>query len=76
MRGNFDDQESIMAVSDGLGGLLRASATPANGLRHRMMFRRLGNSPSDPAVAAVHVADELQTCFNVQDALPHDKTME
>lgn len=74
VRATFDSQESILATSGALGGLLLAGATPATDGLHRITFRRLGREKSDPAVAAVRVADPLDSCFNVQDALPHDST--
>jgi hypothetical protein len=73
---NFDVQEQILAVSGGLGALLRAEATPAVDMHHRVTFRHLGNSTAEAAVAAIRVSDDLQTCFNVQDALPHDSAMQ
>jgi hypothetical protein len=73
---SFDSEEHILAVSGGLGALLRAGATPANGMRHRIAFRRLGRDVDDPAVAAIRDADELETCYNIQDAMPHDATMQ
>jgi len=73
---SFDSEEHILAVSGGLGALLRAGATPANGMRHRIAFRRLGRDVADAAVAAIRAADELETCYNIQDAMPHDATMQ
>jgi hypothetical protein len=72
VRADFDNQEQILATSGTLGGLLKAGSAPASNLRHRVVFRRLGKSESDAAVMAIHGSDELQTCFKVQDALPHD----
>jgi hypothetical protein len=72
VRATFDSQEEILATSGSLGSLLHASASPASDGLHRIAFRRLGRDKSDPAVTAVRVADPLQSCFNVQDALPHD----
>jgi hypothetical protein len=72
VRATFDSQEQILATSGALGGLLRAGASPASDGLHRITFRRLGRDKSAPAVTAVRVADALQSCFNVQDALPHD----
>jgi hypothetical protein len=74
VRASFDVDESIMATSGDLGALLRASTRPAIDLRHRILFRRLARSPSDAAAAAVHVTDDLETCYKVQDSLPHDAT--
>jgi hypothetical protein len=68
---SFDDRDSIMATS-GFGALLQAGAVPAAGLRHRAKFRRLGLTPSDAAVKAIHAAADVDTCYNIQDALPHD----
>jgi hypothetical protein len=72
VRATFDSQESILATSGSLGSLLRAGASPASDGLHRIAFRRLGRDKGDPAVTAVRVADPLQSCLNVQDALPHD----
>jgi hypothetical protein len=69
----FDNQEQILAVTGGLGALLKAGSTPALDLGHRVTFRMLGRSASDPTVAQVRLPDDLDTCFKVQDALPHDK---
>lgn len=74
--GSFDNQEQILAVDGAGGDLLRAGSTPATGMDHRVHFKRLGKSASDPAVTAVHVADEVETCHNVQAALPHDSAMQ
>lgn len=75
-RANFDSDEKIIATSGGLGALLRAGATPATEMRHRILLRRLARSPSEAAAAAVRVADDLETCYKVQDSLPHDPTMQ
>ena len=72
VRAGFDSQEEILATSGGLGALLRAGSAPAAGALHRITFRRLGRTRAEAAVRAVRVDDPLQTCFNVQDALPHD----
>jgi hypothetical protein len=76
VRANFDVNEEILAVSGGLGALLRAGAAPASGLRHRIVFRFLGRAAADPAVAQLRGADDLQTCYKVQAALPHDTAMQ
>ncbi|HKU42605.1 MAG TPA: hypothetical protein VJR89_30815 [Polyangiales bacterium] len=76
VRADFDSQESILATSGGLGALLRAGASPATGMQHRITFRLLGRDPNDAAVSAVRVADDVETCFNIQDALPHDPAMQ
>jgi hypothetical protein len=73
VRARFDNQENILATTGGLGGLLMATATPATDLKHRMLLRRVGSSEEDPAVVALHGADDVSTCFNVQDAMPHDR---
>lgn len=70
---HFDNQEQILAVTGGLGALLKAGSTPALDIGHRIKFRMLGRSASDPSVAQVRLPDDLDTCFKVQDALPHDK---
>jgi hypothetical protein len=76
VRANFDVNEEILAVSGGLGALLRAGAVPASGMRHRIIFRFLGRTAADPAVAQLRGADDLQTCYKVQAALPHDTAMQ
>ena len=68
----FDSQESLLSTSGALGGLLRAGATPIVDAKHRVTFRRLGRSADDEAVNAVRVEDDVDSCYNVQDALPHD----
>jgi hypothetical protein len=47
------------------------------------MFRYLGQSPSEPRVAAVlvnepraNIEDDLRTCENLRAALPHDPAKE
>ncbi|HEX4354669.1 MAG TPA: hypothetical protein VHZ95_17185, partial [Polyangiales bacterium] len=75
-RANFDNQEQILAVSGGLGALLQAGSTPAVDLPHRIAWQRIGRSASDASVAKIRVSDDLQTCFNVQAALPHDRAMQ
>ena len=85
-RGTFNNQESIMHVSECpvLGcGVLLGKSVPAQNLAHRMTFRYLGKSASEPRVAAVlageprvNVDDDLRTCENVRAALPHDPTKE
>jgi hypothetical protein len=72
VRANFDSQENILETAGGLGGLLNATSTPATDLNHRFLFRRVGLTPSDAAVVALHGVDDVSTCFNVQDAMPHD----
>lgn len=74
VRALFDSQEEILATTGTFGGLLVAGSAPAAGALHRITFQRLGRDKSDPKVSAVRVADPLQSCFNVQDALPHDST--
>ena len=68
----FDSQEGLLATSGALGGLIRAGATPIADAKHRVLFRRLGRSATDDAVKAVRVEDDVESCYNVQDALPHD----
>ncbi len=68
----FDSQEGLVATSGPLGGLLGAAATPIADAKHRVAFRRLGRSADDEAVKAVRVASAIDSCYNVQDALPHD----
>jgi hypothetical protein len=72
---NFDNQEEILSVSGGLGALLRAGSAPARDLNHRFTMRLLGRNAGDAEVTKVRVTDDLDTCFNVQDALPHDAAM-
>lgn len=76
VRATFDNQEQILAVTGGLSGLLLASSTPATDLHHRITFQRLGRNATDPSVTAVRVAADIDTCYNVQDALPHDPAMQ
>jgi hypothetical protein len=71
----FDNQEEILAVSGGLGDLIRAGSTPALDIAPRMTFRRLGRSANEAAVRALQGKDDLATCYNVQAALPHDSAM-
>ncbi|MFI5308838.1 MAG: hypothetical protein ACHQ53_15885 [Polyangiales bacterium] len=71
-RARFDNQEEILETSGALGGLLMAGSTPATSLNHRILFRRVARDASDPAVAALHVMEDVDTCYNVQAALPHD----
>lgn len=74
VRATFDSQENILATSGTLGSLLTAGSAPASGGLHRITFRRLGRDRSDAAVSAVRVDDAVQSCYNVQAALPHDST--
>jgi hypothetical protein len=73
---HFDNQEQILAVTGAGGALLRAGSTPALDLRHRIKFRMLGRNASDPSAAQVRLPDDLDTCYKVQEALPHDKAMQ
>ncbi len=73
-RAGFDIGESIITTSGGLGGLLRAGAVPATGMRHRIVFRRIGGSADD--AGSIRGSDDLETCYNVQEALPHDPAMQ
>jgi len=85
-RGSFNNQENVLYVSDcpQIGcGLLLAGSVPAQNLAHRIVFRYLGKSPSDPHVAAVLVGEpranidnDLATCANVREELPHDPAKE
>jgi hypothetical protein len=75
-RANFDSQEEILSVTGDLGALLQAGSTPALDMRHRILFHRLGQNANAAAVMALRVSDDLETCYNVQDALPHDSAME
>jgi hypothetical protein len=73
---SFDNQEQILAVTGAGGGLLRAGSTPAMSMNHRVTFRLLGRNAADAAVVALLGKDDLETCFHVQDALPHDSSMQ
>jgi hypothetical protein len=73
-RARFDNQEQILETSGALGGLLMAGSTPATSLNHRIAFRRIARDVNDPAVTALHGADDVATCYNVQAALPHDSS--
>jgi len=72
VRANFDSQQNILATSGGASGLLELASPPATNMEHRFVFRRVGLTTNDAAVVALHGATDLDTCFNVQDELPHD----
>lgn len=76
VRANFDSNENILATSGGIGGLLEIASTPATNLNHRFLFRRVGLAETDAAVVALQGAADVDTCFNVQDAMPHDAAMQ
>jgi len=85
-RGTFDNQESVLHVSDcpALGcGLLTGYSRPAQNLNHRATFRYLGKDLSDARVAAVVKGElrkdrdrDFETCANVRAGLPHDRSKE
>lgn len=85
-RCEFDNQENILVVTGCplLGcGVLLAGSVPAPNRKNRVTFRYLGKELSDPRVSEVVVADmlademsDLETCKNVREALPHDRSKE
>jgi hypothetical protein len=75
-RADFDSEESILSTSGGFEAPLRTTTTPATDMRHRILFRRVARSLAQAAAETVRTADDLETCYNVQAALPHDPSME
>jgi len=82
----FDSQESVLSVTQcqpAICSLLLAGGVPARDIPGRVKFRYLGQSLSDPAVAAIaasapgdDVNADLQTCKNVRAAMPHEPYMQ
>ncbi|HKP56883.1 MAG TPA: hypothetical protein VJV78_09185 [Polyangiales bacterium] len=63
---DFDNEEAILSPSS---GLLAASGQPARGAPHQLKLRFLGRDRSDPRAAAIMKANDIDTCFAIQDAM-------
>lgn len=67
IRADFDNEESVLDPSS---GLLASGSTPKTNGEHQVTLRFLGRDASDPRRAAVVKADQVQTCYAIQDAMP------
>jgi hypothetical protein len=69
IRADFDNQENVLAVSD---PFLNQGSMP-NPSKHVLKLRFLGRDKSDPRVAAIVKAADIDTCYAIQDALPAEE---
>jgi hypothetical protein len=67
IRADFDNEESIL---DPTSGLLVSGSSPKAGAKHVLKLRFLGRTAADPRVTAIVKANDVDTCFAIQDALP------
>jgi hypothetical protein len=67
VRADFDNEESII---DPTSGLLVSGSMPSGTAKHVLTLRFLGRDASDPRAAALIKADDVDTCYAIQDALP------
>jgi hypothetical protein len=67
IRVDFDNQESVIDPAD---GPLTSPSTPSRTAKHMMRLRFLGRDASDPRVAQIVKATQVDTCFAIQDAMP------
>jgi hypothetical protein len=70
IRTEFDNEESVLSPKS---GLLLSSSKPKSDAKHVLKLRFLGRDSSDPRVAAIVKATDLDTCYAIQDALPAEK---
>jgi hypothetical protein len=67
IRADFDNQENVLDPSS---GLLTSGSTPKADSKHVLKLRFLGRDKSDPRVAAIVHAADIDTCYAIQDAMP------
>lgn len=74
LRSNLENETSIIALDgcDPLCGLLAAASVVSPGKEHRTHFRRFGDDFDDPAFDEIRGEDELETCFNLRELMPHE----
>lgn len=66
VRADFDNEEVVLAASN---SLLRTGSTP-RATKHIITLRFLGRSRDEARAQAIIAADDVATCYAVQDALP------
>lgn len=67
IRADFDNEESII---DPTSGLLVSGSMPSGTAKHVLKLRFLGRDATDPRAMALIKADDVETCYAIQDALP------
>jgi hypothetical protein len=75
VRAEVETEEHLIAVEgcDPFCGLLSAGSSVAPGKAHRVYFERLGRDEAEAEATGVVVAgDELESCFRLQEHMPHD----
>lgn len=80
IRAEIETEESMLVIEgcDPFCGLLETGSITSPGARHRVYFRRLGDSLEDAeANDDVILADDaLESCFRLREAMPHDPDVE
>jgi hypothetical protein len=66
IRADFDNQESVLNPTM---GLLTSGSMPKPDSKHVLKLRFLGRDKSDPRVAAIVKAADIDTCYAIQDAM-------
>jgi hypothetical protein len=70
IRADFDNEESVLNASN---PLLSSPSTPQFDAKHVLKLRFLGRDKSDPRVAAIVKAADIDTCYAIQDAMPGEQ---
>jgi hypothetical protein len=67
IRADFDNQENVLNATN---TLLTQGSTPKGDSKHILKLHFLGRDKSDPRVAAIVKAADIDTCYAIQDAMP------